>query len=176
MNLSYTNITAPIAGRVGRTSVTKGNVVGPNSGVLTQIVSIDPMYVLSPGQPARVPGRAKGRQRGQSRQPHSAAELLRRHGIPRTRQDQLRRYRRGPRHRHHPGPRHGGQPRARWSMASTSRSLSKATSHIQNTGGWDQYQSIACPLKNASGTKSLCLVFKGGKEELVRLDKFIICN
>ena len=48
--------------------------------------------------------------------------------------------------------------------------------HIHDTGGWDQYQSIACPIKNASGTKYLCLVFKGGKEEFVRLHKFTICN
>ena len=48
VNLGYTEITAPIAGKVGRTSVTKGNVVGPNSGSLTTIVSIDPMYVTFP--------------------------------------------------------------------------------------------------------------------------------
>ena len=48
INLGYTEITAPIAGKVGRTSVTKGNVVGPDSGSLTTIVSIDPMYVTFP--------------------------------------------------------------------------------------------------------------------------------
>ena len=48
VNLGYTEITAPIAGKVGRTAVTKGNVVGPNSGPLTTIVSIDPMYVTFP--------------------------------------------------------------------------------------------------------------------------------
>ena len=48
VNLGYTTITAPIAGKVGRSSVTKGNVVGPNSGVLTTIVSVDPMYVTFP--------------------------------------------------------------------------------------------------------------------------------
>jgi len=47
---------------------------------------------------------------------------------------------------------------------------------IHNTGGWDKYRSIACPLNNASGTKNLCLVFKGGKEEFARLDKYLICN
>jgi len=47
-NLSYTKITSPIAGRVGKTNVTIGNVVGPNSGVLTQIVSVDPTYVQFP--------------------------------------------------------------------------------------------------------------------------------
>jgi membrane fusion protein (multidrug efflux system) len=48
INLGYTDITAPIAGRIGRTNVTKGNVVGPDSGVLTTIVSQDPMYVSFP--------------------------------------------------------------------------------------------------------------------------------
>src|SRR5690242_2186989 len=48
INLGYTQIASPIAGRVGRTMVTKGNVVGPNSGTLTTIVSVDPMYVLFP--------------------------------------------------------------------------------------------------------------------------------
>jgi membrane fusion protein (multidrug efflux system) len=47
-NLAYTDINAPIAGRIGRTTVTKGNVVGPQSGTLTTIVSVDPIYVLFP--------------------------------------------------------------------------------------------------------------------------------
>ncbi|HWL80958.1 MAG TPA: efflux RND transporter periplasmic adaptor subunit [Roseomonas sp.] len=45
INLDYTEIRSPIAGRIGRTSVTEGNVVTPSSGVLTSIVSQDPMYV-----------------------------------------------------------------------------------------------------------------------------------
>ena len=48
INLGYTEITAPITGKVGRTSLTKGNVVSPDSGVLTTIVSQDPMYVTFP--------------------------------------------------------------------------------------------------------------------------------
>lgn len=48
INLGYTEIKAPISGRIGRTKVTKGNVVGPDSGVLAQIVSGDPMYVSFP--------------------------------------------------------------------------------------------------------------------------------
>ena len=42
INLGYTDITAPIAGKIGRTSLTKGNVVGPESGPLTTIVSQNP--------------------------------------------------------------------------------------------------------------------------------------
>jgi membrane fusion protein (multidrug efflux system) len=48
INLAYTDIVAPITGRIGRSSVTRGNVVGPDSGVLTTIVSTDPMYVVFP--------------------------------------------------------------------------------------------------------------------------------
>ena len=45
INLGYTEIRAPVAGRISRTSATIGNVVGPNSGTLATIVSQDPMYV-----------------------------------------------------------------------------------------------------------------------------------
>jgi membrane fusion protein (multidrug efflux system) len=48
INLGYTDIVSPIAGKIGRTAVTKGNVVGPDSGVLTTIVSQDPMYITFP--------------------------------------------------------------------------------------------------------------------------------
>jgi membrane fusion protein (multidrug efflux system) len=48
INLGYATITAPIAGRIGRAMVTKGNLVGPDSGPLTLIVSQDPMYVTFP--------------------------------------------------------------------------------------------------------------------------------
>lgn len=48
INLGYTDIKSPITGRIGRTSVTKGNVVGPDSGLLTTIVSQDPMYITFP--------------------------------------------------------------------------------------------------------------------------------
>lgn len=48
INLGYTDITAPITGRIGRSKLSKGNVVGPDSGVLAEIVSSDPMYVTFP--------------------------------------------------------------------------------------------------------------------------------
>jgi membrane fusion protein (multidrug efflux system) len=48
INLGYTDIHAPIAGKISRTSVTEGNVVGPTSGTLASIVSQDPMYVVFP--------------------------------------------------------------------------------------------------------------------------------
>ncbi len=48
INLRYTDILAPVSGKVGKTNATKGNVVGPDSGVLTVIVSQDPIYVAFP--------------------------------------------------------------------------------------------------------------------------------
>lgn len=49
INLGYTDIRAPIDGRITSTNVTEGNVVGPGtSGTLATIVSQDPMYVIFP--------------------------------------------------------------------------------------------------------------------------------
>ncbi len=47
-NLDYTDIRAPIDGRIGRHAFTVGNLVNPASGVLVTIVSQDPIYVLFP--------------------------------------------------------------------------------------------------------------------------------
>jgi membrane fusion protein, multidrug efflux system len=48
LNLSYTEIHAPIDGRIGFTNYTIGNLVGPDSGTLATIVSEDPIYVTFP--------------------------------------------------------------------------------------------------------------------------------
>jgi membrane fusion protein, multidrug efflux system len=48
LNLSYTEISAPIDGRIGFTNYTVGNLVGPDSGTLATIVSEDPIYVTFP--------------------------------------------------------------------------------------------------------------------------------
>jgi membrane fusion protein (multidrug efflux system) len=48
VNLDYTDIRAPVDGRIGRTAYTLGNLVNPGSGVLATIVSQDPIYVLFP--------------------------------------------------------------------------------------------------------------------------------
>jgi membrane fusion protein (multidrug efflux system) len=48
INLGYTTIASPIDGRIGKTNVTMGNVVGPDSGVLATVVSEDPIYVSFP--------------------------------------------------------------------------------------------------------------------------------
>lgn len=46
LNLGYTQVRAPIAGRVGRIEVTVGNLVaaGPGAPVLTTLVSVSPIY------------------------------------------------------------------------------------------------------------------------------------
>ena len=46
INLGYTEIRAPIDGKISATEVTEGNVVSPTSGTLANLVSQDPMYVL----------------------------------------------------------------------------------------------------------------------------------
>ena len=48
IQLSYTTIKSPIAGRIGRASVSPGNLVGPDSGVLATVVSETPIRVLFP--------------------------------------------------------------------------------------------------------------------------------
>ena len=48
INLGYTEIHAPIAGRIGRADLSVGNLVGPDSGVLATIVSQDPIFVTFP--------------------------------------------------------------------------------------------------------------------------------
>jgi membrane fusion protein, multidrug efflux system len=48
INLGYTEIRAPIDGKISATDVTEGNVVSPGSGTLANLVSQDPMYVLFP--------------------------------------------------------------------------------------------------------------------------------
>ncbi len=45
LNLSYARITAPISGSIGRTAFTAGNLVGPDTGALARIVSLDPVRV-----------------------------------------------------------------------------------------------------------------------------------
>ncbi len=48
INLDYTEIRAPIDGKIGLSAYSVGNVVSPSSGPLARIVSQDPMNVLFP--------------------------------------------------------------------------------------------------------------------------------
>jgi membrane fusion protein, multidrug efflux system len=44
LNYEFTEIQAPLSGRIGRKLVSEGNVVNANSTLLTTIVSLDPIY------------------------------------------------------------------------------------------------------------------------------------
>jgi membrane fusion protein (multidrug efflux system) len=46
VSLSYTRILAPISGRIGRSEYSPGDLIGPNSGPMTTLVSIDPIQAL----------------------------------------------------------------------------------------------------------------------------------
>lgn len=45
LNLSYTKITAPITGRIGKSLLSLGDLVTPNQDTLATIVKLDPIYV-----------------------------------------------------------------------------------------------------------------------------------
>lgn len=49
LNLEFTQIRAPIAGRIGEALVRAGNLVSPGQTVLTTLVSIDPIHVVFEG-------------------------------------------------------------------------------------------------------------------------------
>jgi len=49
LNLGFTRVTAPFAGRAGAALVKPGNVVTPNETLLTTLVSVDPVYVSFTG-------------------------------------------------------------------------------------------------------------------------------
>ncbi len=48
LNLSYTNITSPMDGRIGKKNISEGNYVTPSTGVLAQIYTTNPMKVIFP--------------------------------------------------------------------------------------------------------------------------------
>ncbi len=48
LNLSYTNITSPMNGRIGKANVSVGNYVTPSTGVIAQIYTTNPMKVTFP--------------------------------------------------------------------------------------------------------------------------------
>jgi RND family efflux transporter MFP subunit len=45
LNVDFSKIAAPIAGKISRSELTVGNLVDANKSVLTSIVSVDPIYV-----------------------------------------------------------------------------------------------------------------------------------
>jgi membrane fusion protein, multidrug efflux system len=48
LDLGYTTIVSPIAGRTGLATVDVGNIIGPDSGVLVTVLDLDPLYVYFP--------------------------------------------------------------------------------------------------------------------------------
>jgi membrane fusion protein, multidrug efflux system len=48
LDLGYTDIRSPMAGRIGKAAYSIGDLVGPGSGTLATIVSQDPIYVTFP--------------------------------------------------------------------------------------------------------------------------------
>jgi len=46
INLGYTTISSPIAGRIGATKYTEGNLVNPSSGTLATVVQLDPIRAV----------------------------------------------------------------------------------------------------------------------------------
>jgi len=48
LDLSYTDVTAAVAGRIGQAAFSVGNYVSPTSGALATLVSQDPTYVVFP--------------------------------------------------------------------------------------------------------------------------------
>ena len=49
LDLGFTRIRSPISGRAGEVLVKPGNLVQPNSSLLTTVVSVDPVYVTFTG-------------------------------------------------------------------------------------------------------------------------------
>lgn len=45
LNLGYTEIRSPIDGRIGRSAVDIGNLIGPDSGILATVIDLDPIRV-----------------------------------------------------------------------------------------------------------------------------------
>jgi membrane fusion protein, multidrug efflux system len=46
ISLGYTRLQSPIDGRIGRAAITKGNLVGPDTGALARVVQLDPIRVV----------------------------------------------------------------------------------------------------------------------------------
>ncbi len=44
LDYSYTRVTSPINGKIGKIFITEGNLVNPQTGTLAKIVSVDPIY------------------------------------------------------------------------------------------------------------------------------------
>ena len=72
LNLGYTQVRAPIAGRIGKIEVTSGNLVaaGPGAPVLTTLVSVHPIYASFDADEQIVTRALKGLPGGTSARTH----------------------------------------------------------------------------------------------------------
>ncbi|HKK33378.1 MAG TPA: efflux RND transporter periplasmic adaptor subunit [Desulfomicrobiaceae bacterium] len=62
LNLGYTTITAPISGRIGKTTTTRGNLISTASGALATIVQMDPIRVVFSISERNIPDARKAQQ------------------------------------------------------------------------------------------------------------------
>jgi membrane fusion protein (multidrug efflux system) len=46
LNVGYTNIVSPISGRIGKSQIDVGNLIGADSGILATVVALDPIRVV----------------------------------------------------------------------------------------------------------------------------------
>ena len=88
LNLEWTQVRAPIAGRVGRAEVTEGNLVQagpPAATLLTTVVSLDPIYVtFETDEPTFLRFTAKGSGPRDARRPISLGLANEDGGFPHT--------------------------------------------------------------------------------------------
>lgn len=80
IDLSYTGISAPFAGRIGRANFSVGNVVSPDSGPLATLVSVDPMHVYFPLPQRIVVQYQRGTQASGTRPPRLKVTITRADG------------------------------------------------------------------------------------------------
>jgi multidrug efflux system membrane fusion protein len=72
LNLSYTQVRAPVSGRAGRALVTAGNLAAPDTTVLTTVVSLDPMHVYFEGDESTFLRYAASVRAGEQKSPRTA--------------------------------------------------------------------------------------------------------
>lgn len=77
LNLEFTQVRSPIAGRVSRASVTTGNYVTAGQTALTSVVSLDPIYVSFEGDEQVYLKYQAQAQRGERPNSHDAATPVR---------------------------------------------------------------------------------------------------
>lgn len=75
INLAYTDIGAPIGGRIGRAAYDTGDLVGPDSKPLAEIVSQDPIYVVFPVSQKRLLEAEREAAAGGGQAPHFTVRI-----------------------------------------------------------------------------------------------------